>query len=110
MKTGTNHMTFRLERALGAKAVTGLYSRLRPVNAAQKLASLAYQIGRNSAVHDVIEVELKSRLQRLARVTRPLPVQFMPSPPAPVAIRPVAIRAAASRAAASRPARPQPLV
>jgi hypothetical protein len=96
-------MAFRLERALGAKAVTGLYSRLRPVNAAQRLTALAFQIGRNSAVHDVIEVELKSRLQRLARVTRPLPVQFMPSPPAPVAIRP-----AASRPAASRAAQPQP--
>jgi hypothetical protein len=101
--TNINRMVTQLEQGMGAEHVKGIYGRLRPVSAAQRLTALAFQIGRDSALEAAVEIALTARLERLAPVGRPLDVQFAPSPPAPVAIR-----AAASRSAASRPARPQP--
>jgi hypothetical protein len=86
--TNINGLVTRLEQGMGAEHVRSIYGRLRPVSAAQRLAALAFQIGRNSALEAAVEIALTARLEKLAPVGRPLDVQFAPSLPGPVAVRP----------------------
>jgi len=86
--TNINRMVTRLEQGMGAEHVKGIYGRLRPVSAAQRLTALAFQIGRNSALEAAVEIALTARLEKLAPGGRPLDVQFDQSLPGPVAVRP----------------------
>jgi hypothetical protein len=86
--TNINGLVTRLEQGMGAEHVRSIYGRLRPVSAAQRLAAMAFQIGRNSALEAAVEIALTARLEKLAPPPQPLPVAFEPSLSGAVAIRP----------------------